>query len=661
MSLFSDEKLNEYKQYLASRGVDVSGITFHAGSPSRGRWLRIDTGDTTERTVLTAYFTNSMRVAECYLQHISVKKIRVNPERDIVLDILDAFTPSIPKGRVKVIYRDGFWGWAGRLPSSPNAVLVGDKYYWRTFLSAYMDAAGNIQITHIDQGRPEPRDEYHNYSFGSHNGVYCNYVHLSQLVRLQDWRGRNLSVRLLQEIDTNHYTDTGQIGVSGLRIYRASADSHRADFHNYSTRIETVLPPEHLFCKTKNDLYAKSDTTPFLGFELESVFSGGQIRGASLAHDTLDKRVISKADGSLPSNGIEIVSAPGTLDFWKEMKLDTKLEILREEGFRSYIHPQCGFHIHVSRNALSVLDLFKIETFIHNPGNRVFLVLVAGRNENSYAKFTATRFNNRKKLRSASSQRGRRAVESNGYFGRLVLNSNLDDFSTDRRSFEDAMAALITDYTEGTISASTMGQYFTDFFIWSHVQTMLGIPRFAYLAGEYHGMLMSGRTTAPSQFIEWITPYCEQGFQRLRDRPLYSPEPISTLAESGYISLKAKYPTSRSESNFVAKCKEFSVGKTDLGRYDALNCANSNTVEFRMFKGTMCGQRVMSYLEFVEALVRFVQQVGTKEASSPEHFMRWLNSPFNRARYHNLCSYLIQSYPDFFALRNPTKFNETDA
>lgn len=97
----------------------------------------------------------------------------------------------------------------------------------------------------------------------------------------------------------------------------------------------------------------------YFGLELESK---GDIENACLIEQF--KNLFSpEEDGSLTEQGFELVSEPMTLKYLykNKSKIDSMLKILIKNG--QYIDEDCGFHVHVSRNAFtkgSLLRLVKI-------------------------------------------------------------------------------------------------------------------------------------------------------------------------------------------------------------------------------------------------------------------------------------------------------------
>jgi len=122
----------------------------------------------------------------------------------------------------------------------------------------------------------------------------------------------------------------------------------------------------------------------YLGVEIEVEAT----RGADVeegAETVPTDRYYCKHDGSL-SNGFEIVSHPATWEWWRTADLGFT-DTLREMGFRSYNTDTCGMHVHVSRNVLSQLDIYKLLKFCKNaPG---FLLKVSRRKKANLERWAA--------------------------------------------------------------------------------------------------------------------------------------------------------------------------------------------------------------------------------------------------------------------------------
>ncbi len=129
--------------------------------------------------------------------------------------------------------------------------------------------------------------------------------------------------------------------------------------------------------------------TPYYGVELEvEKRNNADEQTASKIHDsfTYDNMqfALLKGDGSL-SNGFEIVSCPGTINahrkYWDKF---FNSEAIKE--VKSWNTDTTGMHIHISRTALTQLQIGKILVFINDEKNQEFVNHIAGRSSDQWAK-----------------------------------------------------------------------------------------------------------------------------------------------------------------------------------------------------------------------------------------------------------------------------------
>ena len=128
----------------------------------------------------------------------------------------------------------------------------------------------------------------------------------------------------------------------------------------------------------------------FMGVELEiEVKEGDKNKAASHTQELLDNFAALKEDGSL-TFGFEIVSAPATLEYHQSgdpiygvAPWDAFFEARKTtlKGLRSYDTDTCGMHIHLSRAALTKLQISKMNVFLNEPSNKDFVTLIAGRSD----------------------------------------------------------------------------------------------------------------------------------------------------------------------------------------------------------------------------------------------------------------------------------------
>jgi hypothetical protein len=75
-------------------------------------------------------------------------------------------------------------------------------------------------------------------------------------------------------------------------------------------------------------------------------------------------------------------------------------------------------------------------------------------------------------------------------------------------------------------------------------------------------------------------------------------------------------------------------------RFEAINFQNSKTIEFRMFKGTLCHSTFMATIELVHALVAFVSTVKTSDVYKKNMF----SSDFRNGKaYRKFCIFVSNS------------------
>lgn len=137
----------------------------------------------------------------------------------------------------------------------------------------------------------------------------------------------------------------------------------------------------------------------FLGAEIEAqVRSGTSVSEASQAvHDWMGDYAIMVTDGSVV-NGFEIVTAPATLDYHvggeRGVFGEGRLFGFDEKRggparlLRAFNTDCCGLHVHVSKNALTPLDIIKIVTFVNCDSNQEVIERISGRRPNRFCERT---------------------------------------------------------------------------------------------------------------------------------------------------------------------------------------------------------------------------------------------------------------------------------
>lgn len=139
----------------------------------------------------------------------------------------------------------------------------------------------------------------------------------------------------------------------------------------------------------------------YYGVELEVLPKDIDKRDISLHNcgKAIFNRAIIKSDSSLGQYGFEIVTSPATLEFHKKSMwhdfFNTKYldGLTAAQTVHSWDTKVCGIHVHITRAALTDMQLSKMLVFYHEPNNSEFLSRIAGRKVGMDAHYCQTRKN----------------------------------------------------------------------------------------------------------------------------------------------------------------------------------------------------------------------------------------------------------------------------
>lgn len=149
----------------------------------------------------------------------------------------------------------------------------------------------------------------------------------------------------------------------------SDSDSDTSSLMGYSTNVLDLLDKDGSFT-----------SSPFgefhMGVEVELVTSGFVSEAVTDLRTQLgEDYIICKSDGSLPSGGVEVVTAPRGLhdhiDRFKAWTIDSK--------YRAWNTNKCGMHVHLDSRAFTRLTLGKFIMFINDEKNAEFVRKLAGR------------------------------------------------------------------------------------------------------------------------------------------------------------------------------------------------------------------------------------------------------------------------------------------
>lgn len=103
-----------------------------------------------------------------------------------------------------------------------------------------------------------------------------------------------------------------------------------------------------------------------------------------------------------------------------------------------------------------------------------------------------------------------------------------------------------------------------------------------------------------------------------------------------------RYATFEDKGHLVRKLKN---GYQSNGRYSAINTENDDTIEVRVFKGSLRKERVLSAVEFVHASVEYTRDI---KVTSKNHALSWLKFTGyvadNAELYPNLVTIMSESF-----------------
>lgn len=97
---------------------------------------------------------------------------------------------------------------------------------------------------------------------------------------------------------------------------------------------------------------------------------------AGQVQEIMGKSAIIKHDGSI-GFGFEIVSAPATINVHREIWTGFFNDFIINKRLLS--SPNCGMHIHINKDSLTLLQMGKVLNFIYAKENRTFIEDISGR------------------------------------------------------------------------------------------------------------------------------------------------------------------------------------------------------------------------------------------------------------------------------------------
>jgi len=172
------------------------------------------------------------------------------------------------------------------------------------------------------------------------------------------------------------------------------------------------------FMPDKKD--GKKNRDLYMAMEIE-VYAESEAKGAKAIVEVEEARIgICCSDGSLPANGFEIKTLP-QFHMTSSDRLDELQKIFVSNNIMA--NHKCGVHIHVSRSALTELQVDRIMKFIYSFGNRVLVEAVAGRKANDTATQEFAKYH-----LSKSSLSSNQVIKKNPKGGNVLIKKSVNKY-----------------------------------------------------------------------------------------------------------------------------------------------------------------------------------------------------------------------------------------
>jgi hypothetical protein len=156
-------------------------------------------------------------------------------------------------------------------------------------------------------------------------------------------------------------------------------DGDDGDDDNSTPLVQSWRASTSSLAHSRFDQTPHSDFTMGVELEVECEDSNAYKKATQDTFDQFNSGIESyamlKTDGSLSSNGFEIVTAARRLTDHVEQFSDW----VPHDSLRAWKPGNCGVHVHIDSRAFSALTLGKFLMFINSNSNKVFLKKIAGR------------------------------------------------------------------------------------------------------------------------------------------------------------------------------------------------------------------------------------------------------------------------------------------
>lgn len=238
-----------------------------------------------------------------------------------------------------------------------NGNMMGDHYICEDCENVYTVCDNCGELVHLDDAYVARANGENIYICDECRELYWYCEHCETYVATSDWdEERECCTRCAETIDYDEFD------------YR-----HEQTLNGYGYK------PKPKFIKGDNEV-----TKRFYGMEIEIGDPHGVTIGATIVYPLLNtsgRRAYLKKDGSIRTGGYECVTHPMSSRKLHEW-IDKDFTIAKKERGKYWNINGCGVHIHVSRDSIGKLTLFKLN---------VLLNMLRGNNNLNFIKFFTNR------------------------------------------------------------------------------------------------------------------------------------------------------------------------------------------------------------------------------------------------------------------------------
>jgi hypothetical protein len=290
--------------------------------------------------------------------------------RDHLRQVGRLLRKSIAMSRLGENFRSEYDALVERLRYTPTTVADFSDVQ-RARLTLALQKIHNCTIEVADCGHFEDAASIR-LVFGSAQQRWCSYCYQHHAVDVQDMRNRDGSLQRWPVSEAYYSNESGTYwSYDRDGDARSPTDSRGEEaIRSYGTNVLRVLVPDR---SIKSSHFGDF----LMGVELEMTAGGAQVYAAA---KDVRRRLgadycIVKADGSLPGNGFEIVTAPRGLA--EHVRRISDWEI--SPAYRAWDTGQCGMHVHIASRAFTEMTLGKFLIFFNTHANANFIKRIAGR------------------------------------------------------------------------------------------------------------------------------------------------------------------------------------------------------------------------------------------------------------------------------------------